>query len=171
MSRRLSVLACLALLAGTVAAARERGETTDEIVTGAWADPQVCNIDTAVSVRVDDVHRDGALLQDKCIAVDGYWRGLALFKHASAAKRPRASSRADLGAGRIGLYARDEVLESAPHRPKRYTIVGVLRRCESAWPEAVMVMGYCHYAGGPILLVSQVAKWQEPGPGSFETPR
>ncbi len=33
-------------------------------------------------------------------------------------------------------------------------MTGVVGRCETQWPGADMVMGYCHYTGGPILLVA-----------------
>jgi hypothetical protein len=35
-------------------------------------------------------------------------------------------------------------------------MVGIMAHCESAWPHALMVLGYCHSSGGPILKVAEV---------------
>jgi hypothetical protein len=35
-------------------------------------------------------------------------------------------------------------------------IVGIVGQCETEWPGAMMVLGYCHYTGGPILKVAEV---------------
>lgn len=35
-------------------------------------------------------------------------------------------------------------------------MIGVVGQCETEWPNAMMVLGYCHYTSGTILKVSQV---------------
>lgn len=67
----------------------------------------------------------------------------------------------DLLGRRIGLYANWEMVGDPPSEPKWQRIVGRVGRCETQWPGAMMVMGFCHYAGGPILLVSEAIRGDE----------
>jgi hypothetical protein len=162
MTQHLPIFVCLTLLLGSATATATDGEPqgnantkTDDIITSAWADPDSCNIESAMPASIDDVHANSSALEGKCIAVRGFWRGVALFERQPDARKPKSISREDLHTRMVGVYARDEILASAPRRATRTTIVGILRRCETAWPGAVMVMGYCHYSTGPFLLASQ----------------
>ena len=58
----------------------------------------------------------------------------------------------------MGLYADWETLGDPFTGPKRVRVVGHVGQCETQWPDAAMVLGYCHYTGGPILLVSEMTE-------------
>lgn len=133
----------------------------DDIIIGAATDPRSCNIDNAIHASIDEIMEHSSALDGKCVAVAGFWTARALFSHASDAKKPRSNADTAFRRHRIGIYAREEVLEAAPHQASRYTMVGVLGQCETAWPGAIMVMGYCHYTDGPFLKVSQAIPGQE----------
>lgn len=128
---------------------------SEDIILSAWSDPAKCNVENAIQVSIDEILERGSTLEGKCVAVDGFWAARALFSHARDGNRPRSNVDKALRHRRIGIYAREEVLEAAPRRSARYTMVGVLGQCETEWPSAMMVMGYCHYTGGPLLKVSQ----------------
>lgn len=40
-------------------------------------------------------------------------------------------------------------------------MIGVIGQCETEWPDAMMVLGYCHYTGGPILKVAEAMPLQK----------
>lgn len=129
---------------------------SEDVILGAWSDPAKCNKANAVQLSLEAVLERGDELNGICIAVEGFWAGRALFGRASHGNSERSNSRRSLHGHRIGVYARDEVLEHAPQRSKRFTMVGVVGQCETEWPGAMMVLGYCHYTGGPILKVAEV---------------
>ena len=91
----------------------------------------------------------------QCVAVEGYWAGRALFLSAQDASSDRSNVSRRLRKQRVGLYARWDTIGDSPEKPMRITFIGRVGECESQWPGAMMVMGYCHYTGGPILIVSQ----------------
>jgi hypothetical protein len=35
-------------------------------------------------------------------------------------------------------------------------MVGIIGQCETEWPGAMMVLGYCHFTGRPILKIAEV---------------
>lgn len=143
---------------GTAASAQSVADAPgfDDVVLGAWSDPAKCNRESAQSVSFDAVLAEKDKLTGACIAVEGFWVSRALFGRASHGNARGSNSTRSLEGHRIGIYARDEVLEHAPKRAKRHTIIGVVGQCETEWPNAMMVLGYCHYTSGPILKVSQV---------------
>jgi hypothetical protein len=133
------------------------GDTNDgDIIISASLDPAVCNAKNATPLTFQEALSAKTPPTDQCVRVDGFRLGRALFVNATdaKAKNPEASKR--LAARRIGIYGSERVLANAPRTAKRYTVVGQLRRCETAWPGAMLVLGYCHYSGGPFLLASQI---------------
>jgi hypothetical protein len=123
----------------------------------AWTRPEVCNSGNAEAIRFREIMRDSRSYEGRCIVTNGFWRGRALFRSESAGNQRGAFYSASQAAFRIGLYAREEVLDQSPRAPNRARIVGVLRHCDTAFQGYGMVLGYCHSAGGPILLVSNAA--------------
>jgi len=92
----------------------------------------------------------------KCVAVDGYWQLRALFAQRRDARSSYSMSNTAVRDRRIGIYGSDRLLAAAPRSPAAYTAVGIVGQCEQLWAEAVMVMGYCHYTGGPYLAVAEM---------------
>ena len=127
----------------------------DEFIMNAWADPSNCNFENAQSVAFSDLASDAGKFQGECVAVEGFWQGRALFRSARHAKMHRSNTNERLRGKRIGLYAQWDKLGEPPDQPARSVFIGLVGRCETQWPDAIMVLGYCHYTGGSILLVSQ----------------
>lgn len=156
--RLIPFFAVIAILGNSsVILAQESNQTPGEefFVTGAWSDPSECNQKVARAVSFDTLMADYKALRDECVQVEGYWKGRALFRSAQPA-RARGSVMSDhLRSKRVGIYAQWEKVGEPPERPTRTTFVGRVGDCETQWPGATLVMGYCHYTGGPILLVSE----------------
>lgn len=134
----------------------------DEIIMNAWANPTKCNRALAKRVAFHELADDAEGLRGKCVAVEGYWAGRALFGSMRDANTHSAQVTKLLRGKRIGLYARWENIGMPPDRPTRTLAIGLVGQCETQWPGAMMVMGYCHYTGGPILLVAEVVRSSKP---------
>ena len=147
-----------AALVGTAAqSSGQSNASSEDIILGAWSDPEKCNRGNATRLAFDQVIAQGAALNGRCVAVEGYWAASALFTRQRDGNRDRSNVARALRKNRIGIYAREEVLEAAPTRATRYLMVGVVGQCETEWPDAMMVMGYCHYTGGPILKIAETS--------------
>jgi hypothetical protein len=134
----------------------EDRRSADQIILNAWADPATCNDADPKPVSVEEIITRSRRLNGICVSVDGFWVSRALFDRARSGNRNRSNVDPRLRFHRIGIYARSDVLERAPSRAERYIVTGIVGQCDTEWPEAMMVMGYCHYTGGPILRVSGV---------------
>lgn len=149
-------IACPISVAAQVPASPNDG--SGDIVISAWADPETCNIQNATAMNVKEALSRADSLVGQCIAVDGYWSGRAVFSSASDGNQRRSNSVAALSSQRIGVYGTERMLYIAPRKARRYKLVGIFGRCETEWPGAMMVMGYCHYTSGPILKLSQAVR-------------
>jgi hypothetical protein len=157
----------------TAATAQTVGNPPDnsgDVIRGAWADPAKCNRTIALHLSFDDVLRRAEALNGTCVAVQGFWARRALFRRASQANANSSNSDRSVRGHRIGIYAREQVLEHAPQRAARYTMVGIIGQCETEWPGAMMVLGYCHFTGGPILKIAEVVPLSTAN-GSFHQSR
>ena len=131
-------------------------QNNDTIIIGLAAQPDACNFSIAKKVKLEGLVRKPGEWAGKCVAVTGYWQGRALFEDRADARKKYAQSSDELDGQRIGIYAQDEVLEAAPKRAKPFTAVGIAGTCEQLWDGAIMVMGYCHYTGGPFIAVAEM---------------
>lgn len=143
-----------------VAASNATAQTTDdsspsEFIMNAWSNPTDCNRAIARIVSFSALAADSNGLIGECVAVEGYWSGRALFSSTREARTRLSNTTYRLKGKRIGIYADWESIGEPPDRPARTTFVGRVGQCETQWPGAMMVMGYCHYTGGPILLVAE----------------
>lgn len=152
------LMVATAVAFGTTASAQSAADSSGsgDVILGAWSDPAKCNRVSAQSVSFDAVLKEKDKLNGFCVAVEGFWARRALFGRASHGNAKGSNATRTLEGQRIGIYARNAILEHAPKRAARYTIIGVVGNCETEWPDAMMVLGYCHYTGGPILKVSEV---------------
>lgn len=148
-------------LAGTAAqSSGQSNASSEDIILRAWSDPEKCSRGNATQLAFGQVIAQGAALNGRCVAVEGYWAARALFTRQRDGNRDWSDVARALRRSRIGIYAREEVLEAAPTRATRYLMVGVVGQCETEWPDAMMVMGYCHYTGGPILKVAEAVPFR-----------
>lgn len=154
----LTLLACAFVAASNAAMAQVTDDSGEGIIMGAWSNPADCNRASASRIKYRELLRRQKVLNGSCVAVEGYWQARALFENARDAQAQGSNFARHLRSNRIGIYARDDLMEAAPIRPQRYLVVGRVGECETQWPGAMMVMGYCHYTGGPILVVSEVLK-------------
>ncbi|GGB50110.1 hypothetical protein GCM10010833_00930 [Blastomonas aquatica] len=127
----------------------------DEFILNAWSNPADCNLTVAKRVSFSVLATDAEGMLGECVAVEGHWSGRALFGSIREARTRLSNTTTRLRGKRIGIYAQWESIGEPPDRPTRTMLVGRVGQCETQWPGAMMVMGYCHYTGGPILLVAE----------------
>lgn len=154
------VVSLVALIAAFLSQATQPAEIDNEpvgdvVIMGAWTNPADCSRAKARHVTVAELSANAERLTGQCVVVDGYWFGNALFRSKRDAKSRESSTTRQLSRKRIGLYARWEVIGKSPEKPAHTQFVGRVGTCETQWSNAIMVMGYCHYTNGPILLVSE----------------
>lgn len=161
---RVAILLAFALPVSALAAAAEdvsdRGEA---ILQSAWTSEEECSERNAVDASFAEIEKETSTLNGSCVRVSGYWRGRGLYADEEALGRLLGDaylppSFRDLPVwpqGRIGLYARPEVLARGPERGRRAQAYGIVRSCQF-FDGYLMVLGYCHYVGGPILIVSKI---------------
>jgi hypothetical protein len=130
-------------------------DSSGDIIISAALDPATCNTGNSTPIAFNEALAVENSSSTQCVRVEGFRLGRALFLNAADARLKNSEASKKLAARRIGIYGSERVLAHAPTRPRLYTVVGQLHRCETAWPGAMLVMGYCHYSGGPFLLASQ----------------
>lgn len=119
--------------------------------------PESCNLSLATRISLQSLISEPKW-EGKCVAVDGYWHQRALFANASDARRRSSQWSGELRARRVGIYGTDELLTSAPQTGVAYTAIGIAGQCGTLAEGAIMVMGYCHYTGGPYIAVSEMRR-------------
>lgn len=152
------IFGCWASMGFAQDTSRPADDNSGDIITGASANPETCNIGNAIPVKFESAMHDRGKFSGRCIVVEGFWAGRALFKNASDGNMQFSKSAKSSRRRRIGTYGTEHMLQIAPKKSVRYKLVGIYGQCETQWPGAMMVMGYCHYTGGPILLLSQAFK-------------
>ena len=118
-----------------------------------------CSLARAKRVNLRTLAAEPDKWMGKCVALDGYWEGPAIFDDVGG-RRPQYARSMDVPADRrVGIYGNDKLWASAPTRPVAITAVGVAGRCEGlARGDNVMVLGYCHYTGGAYLAATEMRR-------------
>jgi len=155
MSRLLSLALALAAALQTGQSAAPELEDEYAIVTVS-SDPQKCNLALATKVELRTFATEPHEWTGKCLAVDGYWVGRALFASRLDARQRYAQSNDAVSRRRVGIYGTTELLSSAPRVPAAYTAIGIAGQCKTLGEGAIMVMGYCHYTGGAYIAVAEM---------------
>jgi hypothetical protein len=150
-----SLIAAFIFAASPVLAQEEDASAGEEIIMNAWTKSEDCNRENATELSFSEVAADADVLIGQCVTLAGYWYGRGLFRSEKDALRKGSLFRPDLLGRRVGLYANWELVGDSPSEPRWQRFVGRVGRCETQWPGAMMVMGFCHYTGGAILLVSE----------------
>ncbi|MCJ1962690.1 hypothetical protein [Novosphingobium mangrovi (ex Hu et al. 2023)] len=158
-----SLVVALIFTAPPVLAQEADASVGEEIIMNAWANSEDCNRDNATELSFSEVAADTDVLIGQCVSLAGYWYGRGIFRSEKDALRKGSLFKPHMLGKRIGLYANWEMIGDPPSEPRWQRIVGRVGRCETQWPGAMMVMGFCHYTGGPILLVSEVIFENERG--------
>lgn len=126
------------------------------IIMSVAAQPENCNVRVAKELALEALIKRPDQWAGQCVAVTGYWFGRALFRTPLEARQRYSQSSHELDGRRVGIYGREEVLKSAPKRLGLFIAVGVANTCEGLSEGAIMLMGYCHYTGGPIIAVAEM---------------
>lgn len=150
-----TAIAALALATDTPPPPALKDDSLGEFVMNAWTNPETCHQEVAQPVTLASVMKNPEKLLGQCVIIAGYWQARALFATARHARSHRSVLSKKVAQHRVGLYADWNNIGDPPKNPTRTRFVGILGNCETQWANAVMVMGYCHYTDGPILLVSQ----------------
>lgn len=154
MPNVLGLLASAALIQSAPPADAQQEEPY--VVMWVAARPESCNLAAATTASFEELVTDPERWEGKCVAVGGFWQEQALFAIARDARRGHAQSTNALSGRRVGIYGTEELLASAPRTPVAYTAVGIAGQCDSLAEGAIMVMGYCHYTGGPYIAVAEM---------------
>lgn len=171
MSQRPSLLiALLALTVLTAALPARAQDGADEgtIITNVWASAEDCAPEAAKKVNFATFAREPGKYAGRCVRLEGLWLGgRALFEDVDAyyAVGPKLADIPKEKRGlRIGLYGKDSVLAAGEgFSAAKVTVTGVAGTCRGLSDGfTITVMGYCHYAGGPILKLSSLTA--EPRP-------
>ena len=121
--------------------------------------PATCAANSAQPSTIQAIAADPLRMRGRCVAVEGYWRGRALFLTPSEGEQDHSNLSAALERRRVGLYATDQVSAAGSKLRKRVLVIGTVDDCAAAWEaegEPIMVLGYCHTAHGAFLAVSDV---------------
>jgi hypothetical protein len=126
------------------------------IILQVTASPKNCNVSVAKKLALETLMEQPDQWAGECVAVKGYWYGQALFSTPSDARQRYSYSSGKLDGRRVGIYGQEEILKAAPRRPQSFVVVGIADTCERLHEGAIMVTGYCHYTGGPMIAVAEL---------------
>ncbi|MCR9271197.1 MAG: hypothetical protein NXH72_14485 [Hyphomonadaceae bacterium] len=91
--------------------------------------------------------------RDKCVRTEGFYTAGALFMRERDLGRKYPSHNEESAKRRLAVYAEQGRMDELSRaQGKLVELVGLVSNCDSLWSEnTIMVMGYCHYTGGPII--------------------
>jgi hypothetical protein len=94
----------------------------------------------------------------KCVAVEGWWRDIALYPSRAEAAQTDALSIVILDQRRVGLYLPKQDLDAAPQTPRLVAVVGRVGGACVKLADEVRAKdeGYCHYKPGVWLAVARI---------------
>ncbi|MEZ5986580.1 MAG: hypothetical protein R3B94_11580 [Hyphomonas sp.] len=157
MGERTKLASCFLVVALSVAPAQADPVKGLTVISGAWARAESCNAGIAREMPLADLLADPDAAMGECISVEGIVHGNALFLRKSDARRKSSTWVNALAERRVGLYGQEASMESVFEADmKRVRLVGSISDCDSLHSsDAIMLMGYCHYTTGPILLLAE----------------
>lgn len=124
------------------------------VVTDTWA-PETCRPATAATITF------AAAMTHACVNVEGLWMHNVLYSGVEGYYRVHRAD-GDVFHDRIGVYGWLDRIEP-PDRPTPARLTGRPGACEDfSGPDVVMVMGYCHYTGGPYVALGEATILGEP---------
>lgn len=89
----------------------------------------------------------------RCVQTDGVFKAGALFLNGRDASKDFPSSNNSIAKRRLGVYAGERKMKSLYfENGQTISVSGLVSDCSELHDEnTVMVLGYCHYSGGPII--------------------
>jgi hypothetical protein len=93
----------------------------------------------------------------KCVSTEGYVKARALFFRKSDLRRKYSSSNSASARRRIGLYGGEDLLRAASQlEAQRVRVTGFVYSCADLGEPGDLVLGYCHYSGGPFIGLTSI---------------
>lgn len=132
------------------------------MLMNAWSTPEKCNSENAIKVRLRHAIAHQSQFLGKCIKTKGYYSRRALYTEIGDIGSTDPSSRRSIAAHRIGVLGKqeylDELYEDDPQ--EKIEIIGEFTTCErlAASLGGFFMGSYCHYTGGPIILMSSYSR-------------
>jgi hypothetical protein len=117
-----------------------------------------CTATSAKRAEPAEVAANPEEFAGKCVALDGWWRDIALYPSRAEAAQTDALSIVILDQRRVGLYLPKAQLAAAPQAPRLVTMIGrVGGACaQVADPVRAADDGYCHYKPGVWMALADV---------------
>lgn len=153
MWRTTAVALALMMSAGT-AQAQDAGEDELSIVQYAWSR---CQPSESRQIDLQDLVEEPERWHGHCVVVRGYSGERSLFFDAADTRISGHATAEELEGRRVGLYGSQETMERLADLPlrTRISVTAKVSDCQDLkGKNVVMLMGYCHYVGGPILLIT-----------------
>ena len=128
------------------------------VIYGKWPAADACTPENTTAVRLADLLTNAQPYADRCISTVGWISGYALFLDPGDADLPHSVSNPASSGRRAGLYGSEATMERVwALTTPRARVVGKLWDCvDLDGPNVLMVMGYCHYTGGPFIGVVSI---------------
>ncbi|MEL6728269.1 MAG: hypothetical protein AAFP81_02020 [Pseudomonadota bacterium] len=157
MNRPLCLALFLLFASATLANAQDEKSATSSIVFSWYPTKDACNGSIAETVSLDALLRSPEDFQETCVRTEGFYKAGALFMHAHDLRRKYPSQNEVSAKRRLGVYAEQSLMEQLTRsQGNRVELVGLVSHCDALWGEnTIMVMGYCHHTGGPIIGLTQ----------------
>lgn len=116
-----------------------------------------CAPEATLDIELDDLLPDFEDHVGKCVSTEGYLKSRALFFRKSDLRRRHPSSNRASAGRRIGLYGGDDLMRAAAELDaKRVRVTGIVYSCADLGEPGDLVLGYCHYSGGPFIGLTAV---------------
>src|SRR5689334_6752904 len=135
-------------LAALTASSAQAAEDAPSAALAKGCTPQVANPAELAEIAANPDEFAG-----KCVAVEGWWRDIALYPSRAEAAQTDALSIIILDQRRLGLYLPKKDLDAAPQTPRLVTVVGRVGGACVKLADDVRAKddGYCHYKPGVWL--------------------
>ncbi len=152
MSHRVFLLLLLIVASAGRSSAQEPKENF--VVVTNWGPSQnQCNAENTNPVSLANVLSDPENYAGECIHTEGYYRARALFLNKRDTRRKYPTSNERSADRRLGIYGSEVQFDYlSQYDGVLVEVSGMVSDCAALQNEnTIMVLGYCHYSGGPII--------------------
>lgn len=152
--------AVVAAPAACVARAAEPASGEDFKIVLSLSPPEgACPPEATEIVALKDLLKDVDGRIGECVTAEGYTRARALFLWRRDLFRRYPSSNGTSARRRVGFYGNERMLAAVEALDgKRVRATGLVFDCADIGAPGDLVLGYCHYTGGPIIALTAVER-------------
>jgi hypothetical protein len=153
----MSLLAALAIQCGAFAQEPEAQDKDAVVIFGRWPSEGACTPENTTAVAFADLLRNKTSYADRCVSTVAWLDFRALFLERDDLNLANSNTTAVAASRRVGLYGPEALMQKVTStNTTRARVVGKLWDCKDLHGSNVMmVMGYCHYTGGPFIGLSE----------------